>query len=478
MAPKTTTLPAKNQKAITSCFPSTLTQNTGTSSSQGVPCTQSQSSETGVPDSLDPDTVLVNATQTSTLDSQEIILAPDSQISDFDTAIDSAIESQSSTMVSKTPSRKRARPVSTPSPAQMPPSVAMADMDLDLDNCPASPTPATGMESLMDERDGGDHQATEIAVLSSILGIDEAKAEKLNDFFNLKNSKVKKDITDSLKKEIKKKDALIKQQERRIAELEALLESCVAPSDHDIVSGPPPPPKPSAQQMQPCGLTKGRGGGVARRSRSKSAAGGTYAAAAAKSVEGVAGDRKVMERENARTVSKPVQQQHQRQQPQPTKRLNFEQKSRAKKLDCIANAQTATGEEFLAHLKRVQEAQANPTSEPTTWASVSYKNIFIENPLGNSTDLVPDPFFKIRSILFDIYKVPRTVREILFVGIKKSVLEIFVKDSDLEEAITALSNPGSGLPTLFITTNLLDTPQHRRLEHANPARAEQSVILH
>ncbi|KAJ3220927.1 hypothetical protein HDU81_011086 [Chytriomyces hyalinus] len=97
---------------------------------------------------------------------------------------------------------------------------------------------------------------------------------------------------------------------------------------------------------------------------------------------------------------------------------------------------------------------------------------------ANHLDLVPDPFFKIRSILFDIYKVPRTVHEISFVGIKKSVLEIFVKDSDLEEAITTLSNPGSGFPTLFITTNLLDTPQHRRLEHANPARAEQLVILH
>ncbi|KAJ3223379.1 hypothetical protein HDU81_009218, partial [Chytriomyces hyalinus] len=114
---------------------------------------------------------------------------------------------------------------------------------------------------------------------------------------------------------------------------------------------------------------------------------------------------------------------------------------------------------------------------PAPRANVVYRNLFIENPLGNSTDLVTDPFVKIRSILFDLYKVPRSIREISFVGVKKSVLELFIRDSDLDEAIATLSNPGSDLPAIFITTNIFDTPKHRIFEKLSASRMERATIL-
>ncbi|KAJ3377513.1 hypothetical protein HDU80_003247 [Chytriomyces hyalinus] len=357
------------------------------------------------------------------------------------------------------------------------PSDSEIDSEDDEAHRPTTPTPQTGVKSLLDERDGGDHMATEIAALSEIFGFIEAKAKNLNDFFNSKNSKVKKDITASLKIELRKKDAIIKQQQQRIVDLEALLESRMAPSDRAIVSGPPPPPKPSSQQMQPWGLKTGRGGGVQRSSRSKSTARRSYAAAAANPAAGDVGAGKGKAPENARAASKPPRQRQQQLQQQQPKRLNFEQKIRARKLNHLANVQTASNADFIANLKLIQEHRANVQTTPAPRASVVYKNIFIENPLGNSTDLVTDPFVKIRSILFDVYKVPRSICEISFVGVKKSVLELFIRDSDLEEAIATLSNPGSDLLAIFITTNILDTPKHRIFKKLSTSCMEQATIL-
>ncbi|KAI8842437.1 hypothetical protein BJ741DRAFT_593077 [Chytriomyces cf. hyalinus JEL632] len=146
--------------------------------------------------------------------------------------------------------------------------------------------------------------------------------------------------------------------------------------------------------------------------------------------------------------------------PNPVRQFpSYAEKLKQAKQEQTAAAQAASNLELLADLKKQQERRTNP---PIRREPVEYKSFIIENPLGNRTRFVQNPLRRIRSILADEYKVPRTIREISYIGAAKSTLEIFIKVSDYDDAITKLSTPlDPSLPSIFVTSNLAQVPDHR-----------------
>ncbi|KAI8833328.1 hypothetical protein BJ741DRAFT_691252 [Chytriomyces cf. hyalinus JEL632] len=131
---------------------------------------------------------------------------------------------------------------------------------------------------------------------------------------------------------------------------------------------------------------------------------------------------------------------------------SYAEKLKLAKQEQTAAAQAASNLELLADLKKQQEHCTNP---PIRREPVEYKSFIIKNPLGNRTRFVQNPLWRIQSILTDEYKVPRTIREISYIGAAKSTLEIFIKVSDYDDAITKLSTPlDPSLPSIFVTSNL------------------------
>ncbi|KAJ3376467.1 hypothetical protein HDU80_004043, partial [Chytriomyces hyalinus] len=107
---------------------------------------------------------------------------------------------------------------------------------------------------------------------------------------------------------------------------------------------------------------------------------------------------------------------------------------------------------LLDDLKKQQERCASP---PVPCEPVVYKSFIIENPLGNWTRFVQNPLRRICGILAD--EVPRTIRELSYIGVAKSTLELV----DYDEAVAKLSTPvDPSLPPIFVTADLLQVPEH------------------
>ncbi|KAI8828366.1 hypothetical protein BJ741DRAFT_653677 [Chytriomyces cf. hyalinus JEL632] len=93
-------------------------------------------------------------------------------------------------------------------------------------------------------------------------------------------------------------------------------------------------------------------------------------------------------------------------------------------------------------LKMQQERHASP---PVPREPVAYKSYIIKNPLGNRMRFVP-----------------RTIRELSYIGATKSTLKLFIKDSDFDEAVAKLTSPANpSLPSLFVTADPIQVPEHR-----------------
>ncbi|KAI8818850.1 hypothetical protein BJ741DRAFT_640703 [Chytriomyces cf. hyalinus JEL632] len=219
----------------------------------------------------------------------------------------------------------------------------------------------------------------------------------------------------------------IEQQRVEIQELRQIIEHGTPAASN----GPPAVTAPAAWQVQQRGAAPSRGGKRVGRAQPATNGPASYAAAV-----------------------------QQTSTPNPVRQFpSYAEKLKQAKQEQTAAAQAASNLELLADLKKQQERRTNP---PIRREPVEYKSFIIENPLGNRTRFVQNPLRRIRSILADEYKVPRTICEISYIGAAKSTLEIFIKVSDYDDAITKLSTPlDPSLPSIFVTSNLAQVPDHR-----------------